>query len=63
MAAVDEKVLALNPSSSSGPDDMHSHILKEAANSLSVLLARIIRQFLDTGHLPGDWNVACIIQV
>ncbi len=58
------KLLAnVNPSKSSGPDNIPCTILKELATELAPIVTCIFNQSLHTGTLPQDWlsaNVAPI---
>jgi len=52
---VHNKLKSLNPSKSSGPDELHPKILKETATQLSVPLTIIFNKSLQEGVVPEDW--------
>ena len=62
-SAVEQKLRSLKVSSAPGPDDLHPRVLKEAHHSLSVPLAYLFRNSLDTGHIPRDWGLARVVPI
>ena len=60
---VAKKLEKLNKFKSSGPDNMHPHLLKEAAISMSVPLSMIFRESLRTGETPTDWRSANVTPI
>jgi hypothetical protein len=46
----------VNPSKSSGPDNIPNRILKECAVQLAPILQKIFKVSIDTGDLPKDWR-------
>lgn len=59
-----EKLLrGLDPSKSSGPDNIPAILLKETASEVSPILTHIYNQSLKTGVLPDDWKKAHIAPV
>ena len=58
-----EKLLSkVNPSKSSGPDNIPNRILKECAVQLAPILQKIFQVSIDTGDLPKDWRDANIFK-
>ena len=50
-----EKLLSkVNPSKSSGPDNIPNRIIKECAVQLAPILQKIFQVSIDTGDLPKD---------
>jgi hypothetical protein len=59
-----EKLLSkVNPSKSSGPDNIPNRILKECAVQLAPILQNIFQVSIDTGDLPKDWRDANISSI
>ena len=59
-----EKLLSkVNPSKSSGPDNIPNRILKECAVQLAPILQKIFQVSIDTGDLPKDWRDANISSI
>ena len=59
-----EKLLAkVNPSKSSGPDNIPNRILKECATQLAPILQKIFQVSIDTGELPKDWTYGNISSI
>ena len=59
-----EKLLSgLDPTKASGIDNVSSLILKELAEELAPVLAKIYEQSLKSGQLPSDWLKADITPV
>ena len=52
--------LKVNPSKSSGPDNIPNSILKECAVQLAPILQKIFQVLIDKGDLPKDWRDANI---
>ena len=50
-------------SSSPGPDNVHSRILKECADVISPGVQHIFRLSLDTGVLPNEWKLGRITPI
>ena len=58
------KVLqALNPSKSSGPDELHPKVLKETAGTIATPLLMIFQHSLDTGEVPSAWQQANVTAI
>jgi hypothetical protein len=53
----------VNPSKSSGPDNIPNRILKECAVQLAPILQNIFQVSIDTGDLPKDWRDANISSI
>jgi hypothetical protein len=52
-----EKLLSkVNPSNSSGPDNIPNRTLKECAVQLAPILQKIFQVSIDTGDPPKDWR-------
>lgn len=60
---VREKLLALNPHKSSGPDEIKSLILRRCAYQLCNPLYIIFRKVIDSGIIPADWKCANITPI
>ena len=59
-----EKLLSkVNPSKSSGPDNIPNRILKECAVQLAPILQKFFQVSIDTGDLPKDWRDAKISSI
>ena len=57
-----EKLLNnLDPSKTTGPDEIPAHILKEYANEFAPLLAPFYNTSLSRGEVPSDWRQANVI--
>jgi hypothetical protein len=52
------KLKKLNPNKSSGPDGIHTRVLKEASNELAQPLADLFNQSLKNHQIPTDWKLA-----
>ena len=52
---VTELLKGLNPIRASGPDELHSRVLKELATELGPFLDHLFQQSLDTGEIPKEW--------
>ena len=55
---VEKKLTKLKPSKSSGPDNIHPRVLREANSVLSCPLAILFQTSIDTGVVPDDWRIA-----
>ena len=53
----------LNPSKATGPDAIPAKILKECAESLAPVLAKIFQKSLDVGRVPTSWLDANITPI
>ena len=53
-----DKLLSLNSSKATGPDNLHSHLLKSCARTLHKPVFLIIQQSLTTRQLPNFWKSA-----
>ena len=53
----------VNPSKSSGPNNIPNRILKECAVQLAPILQKIFQVSIDTGDLPKDWRDANISSI
>ena len=56
--AVRNKLLALNPNKSQGPDKISPRVLKEVAEEISTPLCLLFNRSLEQGILPDDWKSA-----
>ena len=54
---------SLNPNKASGPDNLHSQVLKNCAESLTRPLFLLFSQSMNTGMLPSDWRRAHITPI
>ena len=62
---VKKKLESLNRFRGSGPDNIHPHVLRETAPSISLPLSMIFTESLNVGETPEDWrraNVAPILK-
>ena len=50
----------LDTSKSTGPDDIHPRVLREAKEAIAVPLTHIFQESLNSGSLPRDWKIAYI---
>ena len=55
---VKKRLENLNKFKSSGPDNIHPHVLKETAPSVCIPLSIIFNESLETGETPKDWRNA-----
>ena len=62
-ALVSKKLEKLNKFKSSGPDNIHPHLLKESAITISVPLSMIFQESLRTGETPEDWRSANVTPI
>ena len=60
---VKSKLEKLNKYKSCGPDNIHPHLLKEAAPSLCLPLSIIFKDSLEKGETPVDWKTANITPI
>ena len=60
---VEQKLMALHPVSSPGPDGFHPKVLKDLAPALSEPLATLFQKSLDESTVPHEWNVAEITPI
>ena len=54
---------SLKPNKASGPDNLHSQVLKNCAESLTKPLFLLFSQSMNTGMLPSDWRRAHITPI
>lgn len=54
---VEEKLAALKPSSSAGPDSIHPRTLVSCKGTLSVPLSILFRKSMDSGQVPPVWKL------
>ena len=60
---VEEKLVKLNIHRASGPDGIHPHVLQKTAKAMSIPLAHIFQQSLDTGEVPEEWRIANVTPI
>ena len=60
---VKKKLEKLNKYKSSGPDNIHPHVLKEAASSICIPLSMIYGDSLESGETPEDWRTANVTPI
>ena len=60
---VQKKLEKLNRFKSSGPDNIHSHVLRETAIPISIPLSIIFRESLEAGETPDDWRKANVTPI
>ena len=53
----------LNPSKSSGPDEIHPRVLKEMAEVIAEPITRLYRNSLSMGIMPQEWKTAVIVPI
>ena len=53
----------LNSSKASGPDALHSRVLKELATEIGPAFAHLFQQSIDTGEIPKEWSLANICPI
>ena len=61
--AVEKKLSKLDITKSSGPDKVHSRILKEAKTPIAKALAVIYNNSIATGEIPQEWRSATITPI
>ena len=54
------KLRQIDPSKASGPDGIHSRVLKECAAELAAPLTVLFQASLDTGHVPDEWKFSIV---
>ena len=54
---VNQKLAALKPSSSSGPDGIHPKLLISCKDTLSVPLSILFNKSMDSGEVPPEWKL------
>jgi hypothetical protein len=62
---LEKQLTNINPSKTSGPDNIPNQILKECAIHLAPILKTILQCSFDTGELPKEWrdaNISCIFK-
>ena len=60
---VEEKLEALRPGSSPGPDAIHPRVLRDSSHALRTPLSTIFRKSLDAGELPPDWKSGEVVPI
>ena len=60
---VAKKLEKLNKFKSSGPDNIHPHLLRETASTVSEPLSKIFQQSLIAGETPEDWRSANVTPI
>ena len=60
---VEQKLMALRPASSPGPDGFHLKVLKDLSPVLSQPLATLFQKSLDESTVPHEWKVAEITPI
>ena len=58
-----KKLRELNPSKSTGPDNLHPKLLKELATVITEPLVYIYRKSLELGELPTIWKKAIVVPI
>ena len=56
-------LLNMQPNKASGPDNLPTRFLKEAANQIVSALTIVFQACLDQGHLPDIWKTAAVVPV
>lgn len=56
-------LLSLDVNKSIGSDGIPNILLKECANKLSPILAKVFRSSMDSGRLPQSWNEAIVTPI
>ena len=57
------KLLALKPTSTPGPDELHPRVLRELGHSLAHPLKLMYRKSLDSGTLPAIWKQGMVVPI
>ena len=57
------KLEKLNKYKSSGPDNIHPHLLKETACTVNVPISMIFQESLRVGEMPVDWRKANVTPI
>ena len=60
---IEKRLQKLDVTKSSGPDKIHSRVLKEAKIPISKALAIIYQHSLSTGQVPKEWKSATITPI
>jgi len=60
---VNKKLLKLNVTKSSGPDEFHLRILRETASSICLPLTTIYTKSMTEGEVPSTWKEGNIIPI
>ena len=60
---VAKKLEKLNKFKSSGPDNIHPHLLRETASTVSEPLSKIFQESLIAGETPEDWRSANVTPI
>ena len=53
----------LDTTKASGPDNIHSRILKEGVESISIALDKLYTRSLEYGEIPDDWKRANVVPI
>ena len=53
----------LNPHKATGPDEIPTNVLKEAAEELAPAITKLFQMSLDTGTIPDDWRQARVVPI
>ena len=53
----------LNPTKSSGPDELHPRVLKDLATELGPVFAHLFQQSIDTGEIPKESFLANTVPI
>ena len=56
-------LLALDPTSSMGPDGLHPHLLKSCAGELSLPLCLIFQKSMRMGTVPDVWSKSIVVPI
>ena len=62
-AGVKKLLRGLKPHKASGPDNIPTRFLKEAANELAPALCLILTASLNQGYVPDDWKTADVTPI
>ena len=60
---VEGVLLSLDPTSSSGPDEIHPRLLRECARALSTPLCLIFQKSFTVGRVPSAWSSSNIVPI
>ena len=58
-----QKLSALNPNKTPGPDNIHPYVLKMCSATFSKPLYLLFKQLFTTGTLPRDWKTTIVIPI
>ena len=61
--AVEKKLSKIDITKSSGPDNLHSRLLKEAKGPIAKALTVIYNNSISTGEIPQEWRSAIITPI